>query len=220
LSRVAGFGRPLLAPQWRRASRAKSGRARFEAFPARVAALTALAALVLGNAVIVYQVTTHDVDPSSGGSRESREANVGGSLSDIGEVLRGIRASIDARIEGIDRIPIERSARQNRGRDLADQLARRSSESSASSGPAPSGSSSSGSSSNSSGSSSAETAESKSSGGTSGGTGSSDSGGETQDTTTGGTAGGGGGGGGGAGSVGGEAPDGSVTGGGGGGGGG
>jgi hypothetical protein len=218
LSRVTSFGRPLPTVPWRRAWRPRSGRTGFEAFPTRVAALTALAALLVGNALIVYHVTTHDADPSFAGLRQSRDENAARSLSDVGEVLQDIRASIEARINRIERIPIERSARQERPPDTADQ-ARRSSESSASSGPAPSAISPGSSSSTSSGSSSDSTAESSSSGGTSAGTGSSDSGGGSQDATTSvGTAGGGGGGGGGSGGS--EAGDDGVTGGGGGGGGG
>jgi hypothetical protein len=204
LFRVTSFGRPLPSPSWRRAWPSRIGRPRFEAFPARVAAVTVLAALVVANVLIVYLLMIPNADPSSGGLRQSRDENVRGSLSDIGDALQDIRASIEARIEKLEPIRIERSARQERPRDRADQIARGSSESSASSGTAPSGSASSGSSSTSSGSSSASsgsssdsTAGSTSSGWTSGGTGSGDSGGGSPDETTGGTTGSGGAGGGG-----------------------
>ncbi len=143
-----------------------------------MAALTVLAALVLGNAVIVYQVTTHDVDPSSGGSpRESRDQTWGDHSRTSAKCSRA--SGHPSRPASKESNGSQSSARRARN-GLATspiRLARRSSESSASSGPRrrdrarpvvvnPSGSSS------------AETTESKSSGGTSGGTGSSDSGGE------------------------------------------
>ena len=102
MSRVTSFGRPAPFLPWRRAWRSRSGRTGFEAFPARLAALTTLAALVVGNALIVYQVTTHDADPVSDALPQSRDETVAGSLSDIGEVLQGIRASIEARIEKLN----------------------------------------------------------------------------------------------------------------------
>jgi hypothetical protein len=114
LSRVTSFGRALPAPPWRRGWRSRSGRTGFEASPARVVALTTLAALVLGNALILYQVATHNANPSSGRFRPSGDETVEGSLSDVGEVLLDIRASIEARVDSIEPIlaaPVPRDER-------------------------------------------------------------------------------------------------------------
>lgn len=189
MSRVTSFGRPLPSQPWRRAWRSRGGQTGFEAFPARAAAFTALAALVLGNALIVYQLTTHETDPSSGELRQIRNENLGGSLSEIDEVLQDIRASIDARIEKLEPIRIERSTHQERHRDTADQ-ARRTRKTSVSSDPADSGSAPSGASPTTSASTSDSTG-STPDGATSGGASSSNSGGGSQNETTGSSTGGG-----------------------------
>jgi hypothetical protein len=49
--------------------------------PGRVPALTTMAALVLGNVLIVHQMTTPDADPPSVGLRQSRSKYAGRSLS-------------------------------------------------------------------------------------------------------------------------------------------
>jgi hypothetical protein len=173
---------------------------------------TVLAALVIGNALILYRLSSRADDPGPTALLSGRSGlEPEGSFEDVGTALQSIRASIEARVEGIEPIDVGMALGNDKRRQTASD--RQTAPARNASASADRGASSSTSSDSSSGSTSSGSAS-----GTSGGSGSDDradgtggagtaggdtggSGGSTGDTggTSGGGAGGGGGGDGGSG---------------------
>lgn len=175
--RATGFGRPLPAP-WERHRRPGGPRTGFGTRPVRMAAGMALAALLLGNAVIVYRLMGEDT-----GSRVSRvpgdrgrEDTAGASFKELREALQSVQASIKADVE---RVKPSRDGRAHRNDEPMET---------SSSGTAV-GSTSTGSSSTGSSSTGSDSTGSDSGGGSGGSSGGDDTG---SDDTSGGGPGGGG----------------------------
>ena len=203
--RATGFGKPLPVP-WTRRRRPGGPRTGFGMRPVRVAAGIVVAALVLGNAVLVSRLMGEGADsPVTRGAGDAVREDTGrSSFMELRKALQSVQASIDADVKALAiKAEKDRPERSDKPRETSTSestpgtASTGSSSGSNSTGSTSGGSSSTGSDSTDSGSGGSSGGDSGSddtSGGGPGGGGGSDGGGG--DSGGGGSSGGGGGGGG------------------------
>ena len=195
--RATGFGNPRPAP-WARRRQPGGPRTGFGSHPVRVVAAIVFAALVLGNAVILYRLMGEDSSVLGRAPRaQGPEDTAGVSFKDLREALQSAQASMRADLERVLPSRIERSQRNDNPKETSttETGTTSGSTSSSSSGSSSSGSASSGSTSSGSGTGGSESTDTGSGGGSGGSSGGEDTG--SDDTSGGGPGGGGGGSGGG-----------------------
>jgi hypothetical protein len=124
LSRSTSFGRPVPLNGWQRGAGGRTG-IRLWTRPTRAAAAIGLAALVIGNAVILYRLSAKADDPQPTTFPSGRSGQqTGGSFEDVGTALQTIQASIEARVEAIEPIDIEVApSRDERRQSTSDRQA-------------------------------------------------------------------------------------------------
>ena len=115
MSRSTSFGRRLPAAGWQRGATRRMG-IRLWARPARVVATTALGALIVANALILYRLSSKADDSPTALLPGHSDQEAGGSFEDVATTLQSIQASIEARVEGIEPIDIGMAASQGKRR--------------------------------------------------------------------------------------------------------
>jgi len=190
--RATGFGNPRHAP-WTHRRQPGGPRTGFGTRPVRVAAAIVFAALVLGNAVILYRLMGEDASVRNRASRaQGPEETAGASFKDLRGALQSAQASMRADLERVLPSRIERSERNDNPKETSttETGTTSGSTSPSSSGSSSSGSTSSDSTSSGSGTDGSDSTDTGSGGGSGGSSGGEDTG--SDDTSGGGPGGGGG----------------------------